>query len=155
MSSLQDHMMGLHRELDDRLFLHQQALLDRDVVTAVRTLTHYRELLVLHMADEEQFVLPRYAQGDGDATDAPVRLFLGEHDRLREFLARFAAALAAMSTPPDDRRLLELLDLQATFKNLLLHHDLRERNALYPRLAAMLTGEDEAVVLRSLRVRPA
>ena len=57
--------------------------------------------------------------------------------------------------PPDDRRLLELLDLQATFKNLLLHHDLRERAALYPRLATMLTPQDEAAVLVRLRVQPA
>ncbi|MBK8100002.1 MAG: hemerythrin domain-containing protein [Planctomycetes bacterium] len=154
MSRLQDHMMGLHRELDERLFVHQQALLDRDVAAAARALAHCRELLALHMADEEEFVLPRYALGGGDATDAPVRLFLGEHQRVREFLDRFAVALAAMSSPPDDRRLLELLDLQATFKNLLLHHDLRERNALYPRLAAMLTAQDETALLGRLRVQP-
>lgn len=147
-------MMGLHLELDERLFAHQRALLDRDVPAATAALARYGELLAAHMADEEEFVLPRYAQGGGDDTDAPVRLFLGEHARLREFLARFAAVLAAMPKPPDDRRLLELLDLQATFKNLLLHHDLRERHALYPRLAAMLSANDQAAVLARLRLRP-
>ena len=50
---------------------------------------------------------------------------------------------------PDDARLLELLDREATFKNLVLHHDLRERNVLYPFLAARIDRAEQARILRA------
>lgn len=151
-------MMGLHDDLAERFFAHQQALLDRDFGRATRLLTGYRERLLRHMRDEETLVLPLYLAAGGDATDAPVRLFLGEHGKMRDFVADFASRTARLSAgseqppgdPSKDRALLELLDRQATYKNLVLHHDLRERNALYPFLGARLSADEQARVLREL-----
>ena len=143
-------MMGLHDELDRRFFAHQRALLDRDFARAARELDAYRERLARHMHDEESLVLPRYAQCGGDAGDAPVRLFRGEHDKMRTFVADFAQRVAALQRTPDDRALLELFDREATYKNLVLHHDLRERNALYPTLAAALPPAEQHAVLAQL-----
>jgi len=134
-SALRAAMMGVHERLDAMFAAQQRALLDRDFVRAGAWLDRYRAGLLLHMDDEEQHVLPLYAaRGGDDASDAPVKLFLGEHARMREFVARSVAAIAALQQQPDDRALLALFDQQATYKNLLLHHDLRERNALYPRV---------------------
>ncbi|MBL8723898.1 MAG: hemerythrin domain-containing protein [Planctomycetes bacterium] len=147
---LETVMMGLHEQLDHELFVHQQALLDRDYVRAEAALATYAGHLRLHMQDEETLVLPRYAELGGDGTDAPVRLFTGEHDKLRGFLAEFAERVAALVAAPDDRRLLELFDRQAVFKNLLLHHDLRERRMLYPFLGERLAMGEQGVVLAGL-----
>ena len=143
-------MMALHTRLDARFFAHQQALLDRDFPRAAAELAAYRERLWRHVADEEAHVLPRYQALGGDATDAPVRLFLGEHANLRRFVDEFVERTARLAHTPDDRALLELLDREATFKNLLLHHDLRERNALYPWLARRLSAEARRDVLAAL-----
>lgn len=143
-------MMALHGQLDMRFFAHQQALLDRDFARALRLLADYRERLFAHIQDEESLVLPRYAALGGDASDAPVRLFLGEHKNLRLFVDDFGARLARLVEQPDDHTLLELFDRQATFKNLLLHHDLRERNALYPFLAEHLPPAEQERVLAAL-----
>lgn len=91
-------------------------------------------------------MLPRY-QGLGGDPDAPVKLFLGEHENLRRFVDEFVQRTAALCQQPDDRLLLELLDRQATFKNLVLHHDLRERNVLYPFLAARLSAAEQGELL--------
>lgn len=142
-------MMALHGELDDRLFRHQRALLDRAYGEATLRLAEFESALLAHIADEEALVLPRYAALGGDQTGAPVRLFRGEHDNLRRFAAEFGSRLAELRAAADDRKLLELLDRQATFKNLMLHHDLRERNVLYPHLATRLPQVEQAAILRS------
>lgn len=146
-------MMGLHDEFAQAFFLHQQALLDRDFARAARTLAAYRERLLAHMHDEEQLVLPRYEALGGDATDAPLRLFLGEHKNLRTFVDEFGARLVALQGGPDDRALLELFDRQATYKNLMLHHDLRERNVLYPFLGARLPAAEQQALLDACGAR--
>jgi len=143
-------MMGLHAQLDEHFFVHQQALLDRDFARAQRLLADYRERLFAHMQDEESLVLPRYQAAGGDAGDAPVRLFLGEHKNLRLFVDDFGVRVARLVERPDDRALLELFDRQATCKNLLLHHDLRERNVLYPFLAEHLPPAEQEQVVAAL-----
>lgn len=144
-------MMGHHDQLAAIFFRHQQALLDRDFARAARELAAYRAALWAHMHDEETVVLPRYAALGGDATDAPLRLFLGEHKNLRSFVDDFGGRVAALASRPDDRALLELLDRQATCKNLMLHHDLRERNMLYPFLAARLSAGERSAILAACR----
>lgn len=146
-------LMGLHERLAQVFFRHQQALLDRDFVRAARELAAYRDCLLDHMHDEETLVLPRYRDAGGDATDAPVRLFLGEHEKMRGFVAEFGQRTAALEAGPDDRALLELFDREATYKNLVLHHDLRERNMLYPFVAAKVPAATQAEILRGLRRR--
>lgn len=144
-------MMGLHEHLDLHFFVHQQALLDRDFARATVHLEAYATRLLDHIHDENTHVLPLYQRLGGDHTDAPSRLFLGEHQKLRDFVADFAMRLAVLRAQPDDRLLLDLFDRQATFKNLSLHHDLRERHGLYPFLAARLSCEQRAAVLAARR----
>lgn len=154
-SDLLHTMMAVHDDLASQFFAHQTALLDRDFSRAAQTLADYRNDLLAHASDEEHLVLPRYRELGGDATDAPVRLFLGEHDKLRTFLDEFVRRVDDLRHQPDDARLLELFDREATFKNLVLHHDLRERNMLYPFLAARVSSEEQAAMLsaRGLRER--
>ena len=140
-------MMALHDDLVQSLFAHQVALLDRDFARAATLLQHFRGQLLAHVDDEERHVLPQYERLGGDATDAPTRLFRGEHQNLHKFVDEFVQRVEALRQRPDDALLLELFDRQATFKNLLLHHDLRERNMLYPVLAARLSAEQQAAIL--------
>lgn len=140
-------MMALHDDLGQSLFAHQVALLDRDFARAATLLQHFRSQLLAHVDDEERHVLPHYERLGGDATDAPTRLFRGEHHNLHKFVDEFVQRVEALRQRPDDALLLELFDRQATFKNLLLHHDLRERNMLYPFLAARLSAEQQAAIL--------
>ena len=82
-------MMAVHHDLESQFFAHQTALLDRDYPRAALALSDYRRELFAHAADEERLVLPRYKDLGGDDTDAPVRLFTGEHDKMRAFVDEF------------------------------------------------------------------
>jgi hypothetical protein len=44
-----------------------------------------------------------------------------------------------------------LFDREATYKNLVMHHDLRERNALYPFVAGKVAAEELQEILAQLR----
>jgi hemerythrin superfamily protein len=148
-------MMAVHHDLESQFFEHQTALLDRDYARAAQALADYRRDLFAHASDEEQLVLPRYKELGGDDTDAPVRLFLGEHDKLRTFVDEFVRRVEDLRRQPDDARLLELFDREATFKNLVLHHDLRERNMLYPHLATRIAAEEQSAILAARGLRGA
>ncbi|MCA8963633.1 MAG: hemerythrin domain-containing protein [Planctomycetes bacterium] len=150
---LQDGMMGLHAQLEQRFHAHQVALLDRDFERAGSELDAYRERLFAHMIDEEERVLPHYRDLGGDATDAPVRLFTGEHARMREFVLDCLQRTRGLAARPDDRDLLALFDREATYKNLVLHHDLRERNVLYPFLGARIAEPAQRELFASMRWR--
>lgn len=146
-SLLERTFMGRHDGLEQRFHAHQVALLDRDFGRALAVLHDYVTELAAHMRDEESMILPRYTALGGDATDAPSKLFLGEHEKMRTFVAEFVRRTQALVAAPDDRMLLELFDREATYKNLVLHHDLRERNGLYPFLSQRLSADEQRALV--------
>jgi hypothetical protein len=68
---------------------------------------------------------------------------------MRELLAGFGQALSSPEQNPASRKrgILWLLDRQATFKNLMEHHDLRETNILYPALDRVTSEAERREVL--------
>jgi hypothetical protein len=132
------------RELQNELFpLHQEALSRLDLELAAERLRIYDRELRAHIRVEEGLLTPVYERAGKIAGGAP-EFFIGGHRRTLEFLARFAA-------PPDElkgeggdpaRRLIRLLDEEATFKSLCEHHDMREGAIFFPALDRV-TSEDE------------
>lgn len=152
-SALEQQMMGLHDGLRALFHRHQVALLDRDPRAAARWLGRFRDALLAHMQDEERCILPAYAAHGGEETDSPPGQFLAEHRKLRELLARLEQQVAGLGEPPDDRVLLDLFDLESSFRSLMTHHDLREGRVLYPSLSRWLGDVEQAELLRSIRMR--
>jgi len=70
---------------------------------------------------------------------------------MRDFVADCELRVQRLIDHPDDRLLLELFDREATYKNLVMHHDLRERNALYPFVAGKVAAEELQEILAQLR----
>lgn len=146
-------MMGLHVGLRELFHRHQVALLDRDPRAAMRWLGRFRVALLAHMQDEEEHILPAYAAHGGEDSNSPPAQFLAEHRKLRQLLARLQEQVAGLAEPPDDRALLDLLDLESSFRSLMTHHDLREARVLYPSLALWLGDVEQVAILRSIRLR--
>jgi hemerythrin-like domain-containing protein len=128
-------LLAVHRVLDELFFSHQEALLNRDLPAAAARLKSFEHLLADHVWDEEDVLLPVYGRA-GTIPGGPPALFTGEHKRLQEMLSDFnncLASLAEASAAPT-RGILWLFDREATFKNLMTHHHLREANIFYPAL---------------------
>jgi len=97
------------------------------------------------MKDEEESLIPIYGARIADVPGGAVELFIGEHKKIRGFLAEFRQALKELRKQKGvalKHRAIELLDREGMYKGLLQHHHAREQNALYPWLD-LLTSVDE------------
>jgi hemerythrin-like domain-containing protein len=129
-----------HERLQELFLLHQEALLQLNVPLAQGHLQDYVTQMTAHMRAEEELLLPVY-QRAGVIPGGRPEFFTGEHQRMREFLARFVATLGELEREPADlaRRVIKLFDEEAAFKSLREHHDQRERNLFYPTLDLVTT----------------
>jgi hemerythrin-like domain-containing protein len=128
-------LLKIHERLNELFLLHQEALLRLDLELAAERLRLYERELRAHMRVEEDLLMPVYERA-GKIPGGPPEFFIGEHRRMLEFLARFAATLDELKGESGDpaRRVIRLFDEEATFKSLCDHHDMRERNIFFPAL---------------------
>jgi hemerythrin-like domain-containing protein len=144
-------LLELHKQLDNLFLEHQRALLRLDMNRAVARLETYEADLLAHIRDEEALMLPLYRERVEAPVGGAVEIFLGEHDKLRQFLALFKEELVKLEAVEDlERGVLFLLDSQHLFKRLLVHHDNRERKMLYPLLDEVTTAEEREALFASL-----
>lgn len=125
-----------HARLTRTFLEHQVALLDGNWSRARKAFAQYERDLLEHMRHEERNLIPVYIR-NGEAPNAPAAFFTGEHKRMREFLRRIKARLSWLEKIARDRsheKRVELFDLEAAYKNLVQHHDQREKSKLYPAL---------------------
>jgi hypothetical protein len=68
---------------------------------------------------------------------------------MKELLEDFKQALASLAGRPEElkRGVLWVLDRQATFKNLMEHHNLRETNIFYPALDRVTSETERREIL--------
>lgn len=146
-------LLALHRQLDELFFEHQRALLRMDLKQASSALEAFESQLLAHMQDEEELMLPIYR----DRAEAPVGgsadIFLGEHEKLRQFLVLFREELIKLAKADDlERGVLFLIDSQHLFKRLLVHHDTREKKFLYPILDQVTSEAERERLFVSLKL---
>ena len=145
-----EELLLVHQDLDELFLRHQEALLDRDVPMADSLLGRFQTGIKAHIRLEEDHLLPLFARA-GVIRGAQPELFQGEHRKILLFLQDFRDALAEKAGDPSHltRRILALFDREAMFKHLMEHHDLREKNVLYPTLDQVTTLAERRALLRS------
>jgi hypothetical protein len=140
-------LLVLHQQLDEEFFEHQRALIFGEFNAALERLLGYESLLLDHIRDEEELLLPIYEARAEIPVGASAEIFCNEHNKIRQYLELFKAEFTKLLTADDrERAIIFLLDSETTFKRLLVHHDTRERKFLYP-LLDEVTGEHEKVTL--------
>jgi hemerythrin-like domain-containing protein len=155
MKSFND-VLGFHRELDELFFRHQVSLLDYNFRTAYERLCEYESALLAHMRDEEEVLLPVYAERAKPERGGRADFFLLEHGKMRRLVAHFREQLPRLyELPEPSRALIKLLDQETTYKHLVEHHDEREGRHLYPALEQVTTeAEREDLLARLFELKP-
>lgn len=146
--------LRLHEKLNEMFLCHQETLLSADVNCAIGILRLYETKLLNHMQEEEQLLLPIYEARTDRIPGGPVELFLGEHKKMRGFISEFHEALCRMRAEGGHRlrrSIIALMDRQFMHKHLVEHHDLREKNILYPWLDRITTEEERLALLKQCR----
>jgi hemerythrin-like domain-containing protein len=148
-------LLALHRQLDELFLDHQRMLLRLDLDRAGMLLDDYEATLLAHIRDEEEFVIPLYQAKVTAPVGGAAEIFLGEHEKLRQFLVLFREELSKIRTMKDtERGVLFLIDSQHLFKRLLVHHDTREKKMLYPLLDEVTTEEERQELFARLELPP-
>ena len=148
-------LLELHRRLDDLFLKHQRALLRLNLEQASELLDQYQGDLLAHIRDEENLMMPLYRQRATAPIGGAAEIFLGEHEKLRQFLVLFQEQLDSLKFVDDlERGILFLIDSQHLFKRLLVHHDTREKKMLYPLLDEVTTEAERQSLSEQLELRP-
>jgi hemerythrin-like domain-containing protein len=148
-------LLELHRRLDNLFLEHQRALLRLNLDQASELLAEYEHNLLAHIRDEEVLMMPLYQGRAAAPTGGAPDIFLGEHEKLRQFLVLFAREMEKLKTADDlEQGVLFLLDSQHLFKRLLVHHDTRESKMLYPLLDEVTTEAEREDLFERLEFSP-
>ncbi|MFN6962926.1 MAG: hemerythrin domain-containing protein [Pyrinomonadaceae bacterium] len=149
-------ILDVHTELERLFAEHQYALLHFDLELAASLLRRYETLLLAHMRDEEDVLLPMYATHAEIRPAGGVKLMLDEHDKMRAHVTLFLENLERLKSETEREPLIiRLLDREAFYKRLASHHDNREREHLFPALDAIAMSEDERRAVIASLERPA
>jgi hypothetical protein len=144
MATLAD-FVSIHERLERIFGKHQELLLERRLHEARALLHVYRALMGLHMRHEEKCLLPVYV-AIGPNPTWPIRLYAGQHRRMREFLAGATDRLELIRGGRAEIRpeVIGLLDYETTYKHLVEHHEDAERQGLFAALEFELDGVEQA-----------
>jgi hemerythrin-like domain-containing protein len=114
---------------------------------------YFAEALPLHVADEEQSLLPRL-QGRDTALDIALAMMHAEHASHDAQVAALTAALTSLRDAPSSARMREqVASLAGALAESFAHHLASEETHVFPAVARLLDGEGQRAVLAELRAR--
>lgn len=145
-SSFQD-LIAVHESFLRVLLGHQDDLVAGRLDEARDSLARFAAEIRAHIRLEEEILLPIYEERAGVIAGGSVELFQGEHRRILAFLVELDPAVRDLQAG-DTRGLVALLEREYMLKQLLHHHDLRERNLFFPALDRVTDAEERGRLLQ-------
>jgi hemerythrin-like domain-containing protein len=146
----------VHEDLSLLFFEHQKALLDRDHLKAALFLNQYEKEIQHHTGLEEEWLLPVYEERSEIRAGGDVVNFVGEHSKILMVLRRLQDKLVKNRSLKDaTSELIDLLDDEARFKELIRHHDEREERFLFPELDRVTSDAEKSRLLLKMQDRNA
>ena len=154
------NLLDDHHGFDEAFLRHQDALMVRNAAGAAAQLERFARMLLPHLELEEELLLPIFEQRGKAIVGASPAVFHAEHRKIRSGLEDLKRRTAELeSCGPGNacqatlRQFLALIDREYLFKDYLKHHDLRERNALYPELDRITTAEERTELWKAIDAR--
>lgn len=138
MNDIADRILADHRDMDELLLQHQEALIEQNMAAALDSYEIFHERLCAHIALENSELLPRHEKVEQPRWRTQV--YALEHERI---LLLADKILSRMKQPviepgPEQRRwIISLLDHERVLKNVVEHHEEREEKGMLPELGMM------------------
>jgi hemerythrin-like domain-containing protein len=114
---------------------------------------YFAEALPLHIADEEQSLLPRLRRAE-PALELALNAMQVEHGEHAALLAQLLAELDRVGAAPEDGAARQrLAQVASRLAAELEHHLAQEESLIFPRISALLTVEEQELIVAELRAR--
>ncbi len=139
-------LAGAHDEILRRLYDWLEAVAAGDAGSARASFAAFDALLRAHAAMEEEHLLPLFQARGLESPGCTVDILRGEHDKIRRLLDRARAQLPASAAPIPPRQRVDLILDSRNLRELLEHHDQRERAGFFPALDAALSAAERAAL---------
>src|SRR5262249_40370281 len=97
-------LLELHRDLDEVFLEHQRALIRLELDRAQALLNKYEAQLLAHIRDEETLMIPLYRERVSAPVGGAAEIFLGEHEKIRQFVALFKQEIGKLNLMDDLER---------------------------------------------------
>jgi hemerythrin-like domain-containing protein len=119
----------------------------------LRCRRYFTEALPLHVADEEESLLPRLRQAEAEL-DAALIAMQTEHGEHTELLAALIIALDTLiAAPADESARRGLARVAARVADAFQRHLAAEEARIIPKIPVLLTPQEQARVVAELRAR--
>lgn len=144
-------MMEFHAGLHELFAVHRDHVVGLEFAAALDALERFERELRSHMELEEKHILPLYEARVGHVLGGDPQFFYLEHKNLLRNLETAKTELRALAADPKAgrRQAHEFLEHESLFLGLLRHHDLREKNVLYPKLDEALSPDEREALLKA------
>ena len=143
-------LMDVHAGLHEQFAVHRDFVVGLEFPRALAELEKFERELRVHMDMEEAVILPVYRERGGKVLGGDPEFFTLEHKNILRNLETAKESLRKLIADPraGRRQAHEFLDQEGMLLHLLQHHDLREKNTLYPRLDEVLSEQEREDLLR-------
>lgn len=142
-------LLDAHARFQERFAVHRDFVVGLEFGRALEELETFERELRVHMDAEEACVLPLYRERVGKIRGGDPEFFTLEHRNILRNLEAAKESLRRLAADPRSgrRQAHEFLDQEWMLHHMIEHHDLRERNILYPKLDEMLSDQERKEVL--------
>lgn len=146
-------LLESHVELTARLNQHLQAVVVGDLEQARTTFHFFAALLVAHSLSEDRLLMPVFEKLGLESNGCSIDILDKEHRKLRRLMADASERIFAAGVDLTPALRLSWIEDTRLLKEVLEHHDVRERAAFNPTIdqaldqaeAAALAGEARAL----------
>ena len=129
-NSLSQCVSYYHRRIDELLMLHQEALVIQDFPLAQKALRIFAKFLNKHLTLENELLIPAH-DSLGCNKQWRTQVYKEEHSKLVDLLDNIRHMLSKEPAEERMRRwVIEVIDYERTFKNVMEHHEEREEKGL-------------------------
>lgn len=142
-------LLDVHADLSEKLAVHRDHVVGLEWRRAFEALEEFERALRRHMEAEEKYILPLYEERVGHVTGGDPQFFHLEHRNILRNLETAKEGLRRLVADPKAgrRQAHEFLKDENLLLQLLEHHDLREKNILYPLLDRKVSPEERERIL--------
>ncbi len=142
-------LLDVHAGLHERFAVHRDFVVGLEFGRALEELESFERALRAHMDVEEAHLIPLYRERVGRITGGDPDFFTLEHRNILRNLDTAKTELRTLAALPSAgrRQAHEFLDREWMLLHLMEHHDLREKNVLYPKLDEILSESERKALL--------